>query len=420
MKILHVTQGYAPALGGVEWLIQQVSEELVHSFGDEVTVFTTNCYNGEGFWNPAMPRMPVGWSTINDVQVRRFGVASRLSQALRPVQKIFHQFNLPYNDWMRTYFGGPIVPGLKKAIKEYPADLICAASFPLLHMYTALDAARETHRPIVYHGSIHPQDRWGFARKNIIQAVKSVDRYMANTDFEVGYLKGMGVPEEKMTVVGCGVHPDRFANITTRQAREKIGLPLDRPVVGFIGQIGSHKGIDMLVKAMPIVWETYPDVHLLIAGGRAMFANQLDRIYKNWPSQYRNQTTLLYNFTDDVKPYLFNAPDVFTYPSGFESFGISYLEAWASHKPVIGTWHGAIPYVVDAGKDGVLVPFQNCKLLAEAIMLLLKYPEWAKSMGEAGYKKVVSQYTWLQIAGKFRETYLRALARGNNEDKRIS
>ena len=208
-----------------------------------------------------------------------------------------------------------------------------------------------------------------------------------------------------MAVVGCGVHSDQFANITSNQAREKVGLPLDRPIVSFIGQIGSHKGIDTLVKAMPIVWQTYPDAHLLIAGGRAMFANQLDQIIQNWPADYRNQTTLIYNFKDEIKPYLFHATDVFTYPSGYESFGIAYLEAWASRKPVIGTWRGAIPHVVDAGVDGLLVPFQKCELLAEAIMLLLKYPDWAKSMGEAGYQKVVSRYTWLQVAGRFREAY---------------
>lgn len=412
MNILHVTQGYAPAVGGVEWMIQQVSEELVRSFGDDVTVFTTNCYNGEGFWNPRLPRMPVGWSTINGVKVRRFSVASRVSQVLRPVQKVFHQFNLPYNDWMRTYFGGPIVPGLKRAIKQSPAELICAASFPLLHMFTALGAARETHRPILLEGSIHPQDPWGFGRENIYQAIQQANLYLANTEYEVIYLKDKGVPEEKIRIVECGVHPDRFANITTQQAREKIGLPLDRPIVGFIGQIGSHKGIDTLVKAMPIVWEQFPEAHLLIAGGKAMFANQLDQIIQNWPSQYRNQTTLIYNFKDDVKPYLFNAPDVFTYPSGYESFGISYLEAWASHKPVIGTWRGAIPYVVDAGKNGLLVPFQKCELLAEAIMLLLKHPEWAKSMGEAGYRKVISRYTWFQVAERYREAYLSVLSKG--------
>ncbi len=414
MKILHITQGYTPAVGGVEWLIQQVSEELVHSFGDEVNVFTTNCFNGEGFWNPAMPRMPLGWTTINDVPVRRFAVSSRISQLLRPVQKIFHQFNLPYNDWMRTYFGGPIIPGLKKAIMDFPADLICASSFPLLHMFTSLDAARSSRRPILFQGSIHPEDRWGFGRDNIYQATRQVDGYLANTDYEADHLRRMGVRPEIITIAGCGVHHERFANISTQQAREMIGLPQDRPIVGYIGQIGSHKGIDTLVKAMPIVWQSHPQVHLLIAGGRAMFANQLDQILQNWPAQYRNQTTLIYNFKDEVKPYLFNAPDVFTYPSGYESFGISYLDAWAARKPVIGTWSGAIPHVVDAGIDGLLVPFQKCELLAQAIMLLLKHPQWAQSMGEAGYQKVVSRFTWRQVAGRFREAYLSVLSKGSN------
>jgi glycosyltransferase involved in cell wall biosynthesis len=414
MKVLHVTQGYSPAVGGVEWLIQQVSEELVRSFGDEVTVFTTNCYNGEGFWNPRLPRMPVGWSTINGVQVRRFAVASQVSWALRPVQKIFHQFNLPYNDWMRTYFGGPIVPGLARAIEEQQADVVCASSFPLLHMFIALKAARRAGRPIVLEGSIHPQDPWGFDRQNIYQAIRQADGYIANTEYETAFLEQKGIPHEKMAITGCGVHPEPFAGITTRQAREAVGLPLDRPIVGFIGQVGSHKGIDTLVKAMPIVWESFPDAHLLIAGGRAMFARQLDQILQGWPETYRNRTTLIYNFKDEIKPYLFNAPDVFTYPSGYESFGISYLEAWAARKPVIGTWRGAIPYVVDAGQDGLLVPFQDAPLLAEAILLLLRQPEWARAMGEAGYRKMASRYTWRQVAERFRAAYLSVLEKGES------
>jgi len=71
MNILHVVQGYTPAIGGTEWLIQHISEELVHSFGDNVTVFTTNCYNGEGFWNPKLPRMSTGSEIINGVRVIR-------------------------------------------------------------------------------------------------------------------------------------------------------------------------------------------------------------------------------------------------------------------------------------------------------------------------------------------------------------
>ena len=69
MKILHVTQGYAPAIGGTELLIQRVSEELVRQFGDEVTVFTTDCYSGEAFFTLSAPRLPVGWEERNGVRV---------------------------------------------------------------------------------------------------------------------------------------------------------------------------------------------------------------------------------------------------------------------------------------------------------------------------------------------------------------
>lgn len=44
------------ARGSTELLIRRVSEELVRQFNDEVTVFTTDCYDGEGFFTPDAPR----------------------------------------------------------------------------------------------------------------------------------------------------------------------------------------------------------------------------------------------------------------------------------------------------------------------------------------------------------------------------
>jgi hypothetical protein len=184
MKILHIVQGYSPAIGGTEHLIQKISETLTHQFGDEVTVFTSNCYNGEGFWNPRMPTMVAGISEINGVKIHRFPVKSQVSQAIRPIQKIFFQLNLPYNDWLRTYFGGPIIPNLARNIAEFPADVVAASSFPLMHMFDALKGARKGKKAIVFHGGLHPQYIWGFDRKNIYHAIDQVDIYLANTDFE--------------------------------------------------------------------------------------------------------------------------------------------------------------------------------------------------------------------------------------------
>jgi glycosyltransferase involved in cell wall biosynthesis len=408
MKILHVTQGYHPAIGGTELLIQKVSEELVRQFGDQVTVFTTNCYSGDAFYTPHLPRLPVGWEQINGVRVRRFPVYSRLSRLFRPFRPSLRKSFFPGSQYFRTLFNGPIIPGLSGAIRQADFELAAASSFPLLHMFQTLSAAHRTDRPCVLHGGLHPQDEWGFQRPMIYQAIQTADRYIANTVYEARYVIAHGASSDKVRVVGVGVDLEAFQQASSQEAKRWLGLG-EAPLVGFIGQIAGHKGVDTLVRAMPIVWQVAPQVRLLIAGARTLFFESLEDTIHQLPPEDRAKIILRYNFTNEEKPRLYAALDVFAYPSGFESFGIAYLEAWAAKKPVIGTWRGAIPSVISAGRDGLLVDFQNESLLAEAILLLLRNPGLARSLGEAGYAKVESRYTWPEIARRFRQTYQEAL-----------
>jgi hypothetical protein len=72
LRILHVVQGYAPAIGGTERVVQRLSEEILRQYGDEVTVFTTDAFSAEAFPRPSLPRMAPGWETRNGVHIRRF------------------------------------------------------------------------------------------------------------------------------------------------------------------------------------------------------------------------------------------------------------------------------------------------------------------------------------------------------------
>ena len=178
MKILHVTQGYTPGRGGTEWMIQRVSEELVRQFGDEVTVFTTNCYSGEAFFTPHLPRLPVGWETINGVRVRRFPVLSHASQWLRGPQMIANRLKLPGNQYLRAWSGGPLIPGLRRAIAETPADIVSAASFPLLHMFAALEGGHQSGRPaILDYGSVCMRAATGVRQHGQPRPSRSAARY---------------------------------------------------------------------------------------------------------------------------------------------------------------------------------------------------------------------------------------------------
>lgn len=408
MKILHVTQGYSPAIGGTEWLIQRVSEELVKTFHDDVTVFTTNCLNGEAFYNHRSPRLPLGWDEINGVRVRRFPVKSRISQLIRLPQALAYRLRLPLNQYLRAISGGPVVPGLSKAIREFPADVIAASSFPLLHMFAALRGARDTGRTCVLVGGLHIEDYWASDRPMIYHAIQDATYYIAHTEAEAQHVIGRGASPKRVFVVGVGVDPEPFEHISSAEAKRRLGLE-GKPVVGFIGQLGGHKGVDTLVKAMPLVWQVLPETRLLIAGARTMFTEYLESIVHQWPKSAQRKLILRYNFPHEEKPGLFAAVDVSAYPSGFESFGIAFLEAWACRKPVIGCRRGAVPWVVHAGRDGLLVDYQDEKMLADAIIMLLNNPRWAEALGEAGRQKMLARYTWPDIAGRFREVYLRAV-----------
>ena len=324
MNVLHVTQGYAPGIGGTELVIQRVSEELVRRHDDRVTVFTTNCFNGEAFFNPGLPRMNAGWEGLNGVRVRRFAVSSRISQRCRGPQSLAYRLRLPFNQYLRALASGPIVPGLRRAIAEWPGDVIAASSFPLLHMFSALRAATETGRPCVLIGGLHPDDPWGFERPMIYEAIRR-SVYIAYTPFEADYVIRRGALAERVFVTGVGVDLERYQTVSPATAKRDLGVA-DRPVVGFIGQLGGHKGVDTLLDAMPRIWCEIPETHLLLAGARALFTGRIDEIIGQWPPAWRDRVRLCLDFPEEEKPGLFAAVDVFAYPSGYESFGIAFLD----------------------------------------------------------------------------------------------
>ena len=159
---------------------------------------------------------------------------------------------------------------------------------------------------------------------------------------------------------------------------------------------------------MRLVWRQMPQVRLIIAGGRTTYSPQLDRILETFSAQERERMRLIPNFTDEEKAEIFAACDVFVSPSGHESFGITFVEAWAAGKPVIGCRSSAIMTVVDEWRNGLLVQYRNVPQLASAILELLTDEALRARMARQGKEKVLALYTWDIAVAKFRKAYLQA------------
>jgi glycosyltransferase involved in cell wall biosynthesis len=414
MKILHVSQGYFPALGGTEWLMTRLSEELVRVYGDDVTIFTTNCYGGDAFYKPSLPAMPVGNEDVAGVHIRRFPVARQISRVFHTIQFLLLRLNGSVPHAVKLYGDGPIIPLLGRMIKKFPADIIAASSFPLLHMYTTIKASRQSNRPCIFFGGLHPEDKGGFDWPIIYKTIQDADHYIAYTKYETDYVITKGASPERISTIGLGVDPEPFHDISQPEAKHRLGFD-NSPVVGYIGQIVPHKGVDTLIRAMPRIWKIYPDVRVLVAGARRTFADQLEKMVAEWPDEWRHKILFCYDFKSEIKPWLYAALDVFAYPSAFESFGIAFLEAWSGGKPVIGCRKGAIPSVINAGRDGLMIDYQDDIMLAEAIVTLIANPDWAQKLGQTGYQKVLANHTWPIVTKRFREVYSSTLEQYKSE-----
>ena len=410
MKLLHVVHGYPPNMGGTQRLFQELSQRLVQTYGDEVTVFTTNAYSNYHFWQEDDRTMPAGTEQMNGVTVRRFPVFNRFSGARLNLARVLYKLGLPGHDWARTWHNGPIVPGLTQAIANFEADVVTAAAFPLLHMQNARRGAQQSHTPLLYFGALHPEDVWGFERQLIYQSIAEADGFLAATSFEKAFLGKRGIAPDKITVLGAGVDVAELAKADGRSWLTSHQLT-DEPIIAFVGQQVAHKGIDTLLQAMPRIWQQLPTARLVIAGKPTGYSQTIRAMLAELPPAQRPYVLLLDSPTDEEKNGLLAACDVLALPSKHESFGMVLAEAWACGKPVVGCHVGGVAALVDDEQDGLLVPVGDAEALAQSLLCLLRNQSLREEMGAAGKKKVESRYTWQAVTAVYRETCLAAINR---------
>ena len=165
----------------------------------------------------------------------------------------------------------------------------------------------------------------------------------------------------------CGVDLHKFdinkKNIYRNKIREKLNIPDDGFVFGFVGRVTRDKGINELFEGFRDIYKTDTKAYLVIVGSNEV-GNGVDLDLYQWSLD--NPRVIYVGFTNEVEKFL-SAMDCFVLPSYHEGFGMSIVEAEAMGVPVIAT---DIPGPVDAmidGKTGILIQKQNVLELIKAM-----------------------------------------------------
>jgi D-inositol-3-phosphate glycosyltransferase len=108
-------------------------------------------------------------------------------------------------------------------------------------------------------------------------------------------------------------------------------------------------------------------------------------------------------------PAVLRSADAVVCAPWYEPFGIVPLEAMACGVPVIAAAVGGLVDTVVDGKTGLHVPPQDSTAIAAAIADIVGDPEWARELGDNGYRRVKARYSWSRIAADTEKAYQTAL-----------
>ncbi len=179
--------------------------------------------------------------------------------------------------------------------------------------------------------------------------------------------------------------PDR---LTREEARGRLGLGSEQPVMAVVAQITPWKAQDDAIRIAAELATKHPDVRLLIVGS-AKFVSKATRFDNTRYLADLESLTRSLGVQDNVVfmgeredvPEILRALDVLLMPSWEEPFGRAIIEAMAMGVPVVATEVGGPSEIVAPGKEGVLLPPRDPKRWAKVVGELLDDPGRRDEMG---------------------------------------
>jgi glycosyltransferase involved in cell wall biosynthesis len=369
-RVAMLIQKYYPHVGGAERQIQQLAPRLQER-GFDVCVITRH--------EKGLARL----ETIDGVTVYRLACPGP-----KPLAAIFYI-------WSAVRLLSKLHPDLVHA-----HEILSPASAALLAKYfhgwpVLVKILRGGLR-----GDIYKLRRRPFWTQRFRVLCEGVDSFVVISQEIDQELTALGVPTTKRAYIPNGVDTDLFGplqDVEKNHLRLDLQLPVDAPLVVYLGRLTSEKKVDHLLNIWPDIRAAFPRTELLIVGTGPE------------ETRLRTQSASLagVRFTgqvNDSRRYL-QAADVFVLPSATEGLSNSLLEALSAGLPVLATSVGGTPDVISHEKNGYLIPPDDLPALKMGLMTLLSDPSLRASLGSGGRQRILADYSLDSVAMRLEALY---------------
>lgn len=240
---------------------------------------------------------------------------------------------------------------LKQTINEFKPDLLC------IHfaLYGVPSSDILSNYPLV----VHFQGPWAqesaieknqkrsnikfYLEKKVYQKAERL--IVLSQSFKELLSRDYGIDEKKISVVPAAIYTDNYKPPFNQSvAREKLGWPLDRPIIFAVRRISRRMGLDNLMLALTLLRKRFPDILLMVAG-KGTIMSELKQMAKDLGVDNNIQFMGFISDQDLVTAY--RAADFSIVPSiALEGFGLITLESLATGTPVLVTPVGGLPETI--------------------------------------------------------------------------
>ena len=213
------------------------------------------------------------------------------------------------------------------------------------------------------------------------------------------------IPPERIRVIRNGIDTSEYRPDPGTGVLARYGIDPGRPYVIFVGRITRQKGLPVLLRAASGLM---PEAQLVLCAGQAdtpELEAEVTELVNGLRASRSGVVWIPEMLPKSEVIQLLTHATLFACPSVYEPLGIVNLEAMACGTAVVGSRTGGIPEVVAEGETGLLVPPGEPEALAVALNALLRDPDLAEAMGQAGRKRAVAEFGWPAIAAQTADLY---------------
>lgn len=319
--------------------------------------------------------------------------------------------SVSFRPWYPEIMVGLPTPRIAREMQAFRPDVVHAVNPVWLAAYGVL-SARRRDRPLLasFHTDVPsyttrlgnglsllraPSQAWITGMHNLADVNLCTSAQMVERARQVGIREVDLWPKAVDTVTYSPA-----ARTASMRERLTDGHP-DAPLVLYVGRLSREKDLDQLLEPLRRL-QGY-GVRLAFVG-YGPGQEELERAFHGTPTVFAGYL----GGADLAAAYA--SADVFAFPSTTETLGLVALESMASGVPVVGADAGGIPFVVDDGRTGYLVPPGDADALTDRLRRLVTDPQLRARMGAAA-RADAERHSWRAATESLVRSYELAVER---------